>query len=272
MLPPSWRSEIQNAIREIAPSKDKFKRAIDIATVVLLFATALFTALAWYVFRSQLQTFNEQLTEMRKVYQPINDQAVAAKDAAIAAQASASTAEKALIAGERPWIDITKIEIANDITFDTNGARISLNVTLLNRGRSPATNVFPWNSAYLQMSGISGTPEKKFVPPTVSIIDMEQPSILFPDVPTPREVSTYVWANQLAQLLAKSKTSLFPVTVETCASYAFSGMHDQHQTCHTLLLHHGPGRGLLMSLPDPLAPIPRDSIGFSYQPNGSIAN
>jgi len=90
MLPPSWKGEIEKAVEEKAHTsaegqkaeaannaagipqqikalvdayntqhdkperKDKLKRFLDIATVVLLFFTALFTGLAWLVFRGQL--------------------------------------------------------------------------------------------------------------------------------------------------------------------------------------------------------------------------
>jgi hypothetical protein len=59
MLPPSWKGEIKEIIEEATNSaserqKDKLKRALDVATVILLFATALFTGLAWWIFRDQL--------------------------------------------------------------------------------------------------------------------------------------------------------------------------------------------------------------------------
>ena len=126
MLPPSWKSEVQKTVEEAANAtgerqkadnekysaeiasaiksfidafnaqsnkperKDKIKRFLDIATVVLLFGTAVFTGLGWLVFR-------EQLGEMQKVYTPIKNSADAAKNAAAAA-------EKSFVAGTRAWL------------------------------------------------------------------------------------------------------------------------------------------------------------------------
>jgi hypothetical protein len=98
-VPPSWKGEIEKAVEEQTDAhserqetqaaqsaariseqikafvdayntqnnkperKDRLKCFLDIATVVLLFATALFTALAWCVFKGQL-------TEMRDEQRP----------------------------------------------------------------------------------------------------------------------------------------------------------------------------------------------------------
>lgn len=89
-LPPSWKAEIEEAVQKTTDTtserqktenekntseiigaiksfvdaykaqhdkperKDKIKRTLDIATVALLFGTALFTGLGWWVFRGQL--------------------------------------------------------------------------------------------------------------------------------------------------------------------------------------------------------------------------
>jgi hypothetical protein len=49
-------------------------------------------------------------------------------------------------------------------------------------------------------------------------------------------------------------------------------MIDEHLTCHTLLLRQNPDKGKVLFLPDPLKPIPRETISIGYQPDGSIAN
>ena len=113
MLPPSWKGEVEKVVEDKANArserqkteddknaittaiqtfihtynaqhnkperKDKVKRVLDIATVILLFGTALFTALAWLVFKGQLHVFEKQLAEMQKVYGPIKGSADAAK-------------------------------------------------------------------------------------------------------------------------------------------------------------------------------------------------
>src|SRR6202035_2594009 len=99
---PLWKSEIQKAVEETANAaserqkaenkqdaseiavqikafvdayqaqntkpkrKDKLKRFLDIATVALLFGTALFSGLAWLVFRDQLHVFQTSDTTFKQ--------------------------------------------------------------------------------------------------------------------------------------------------------------------------------------------------------------
>jgi hypothetical protein len=92
-------TEIITAINSFADSynsqrirderKNKVKAFIDIATMLLLFGTALFTGSAWWVFR-------EQLHQMERAYAPIKESAEATKASAEAAKASAEAARAAV--------------------------------------------------------------------------------------------------------------------------------------------------------------------------------
>jgi hypothetical protein len=107
MLPPSWKSEIEEIVQEanhqskqsnqgadttagLMAIKEQFKTAneqqasaerrqkrFDNFTALFVFATALFTGLSWWV-------FSGQLTEMKQVYKPIRQQADITRDAMIA--------------------------------------------------------------------------------------------------------------------------------------------------------------------------------------------
>ena len=126
MLPPSWKSEVEKSIEEEANrsaakressnaeqsaaiarqltalidqlkgEEDREKRPkqikiwTDAITLFLVAATAVFTGLAWLVFK-------EQLGEMQRAYGPISEQAVAATSAA-------KTASDALTKAQRPFV------------------------------------------------------------------------------------------------------------------------------------------------------------------------
>jgi len=62
----------------------KIKLWMDSITLILVAGTAFFTGAAWWVFKGQLHIFQEQLSEMQKVYSPIKESADAAKDSAAA--------------------------------------------------------------------------------------------------------------------------------------------------------------------------------------------
>jgi hypothetical protein len=160
MMPPSWKTEIEETIEKAAhsagerqkaehdknaseiasaikalngayqaehdkPEKpDKVKRALDIATVFLLFATALFTGLAWWVFRDQLhemQTSSEQIERSIKASNRIADEA---------RSANALTGE-----ANRPWIGAVSAVVIPPITELKNS---KINVNFSNAGKSPA--------------------------------------------------------------------------------------------------------------------------------------
>ncbi|MFZ0204730.1 MAG: hypothetical protein WAL59_01150, partial [Roseiarcus sp.] len=174
-------------------------------------------------------------------------------------------------ASERAWTDISKIEIGAPITFDTNGARVTLNIGINNTGHIPATDISTWISPYVGLDAISGRPDKRFAPPKVSIVDLNATDVLFPSAPpVTKSVSGYVASKQISQLFDK-KTNLFPVVVEVCVTYKFTTSPGDHKTCRTIILLTRNGN--IMPLPDKTATsIPVDDMTFRYQPNGSTAN
>jgi len=138
MLPPSWKTEVQETVKEEAHREsekreaadrdqtaivaaaltainnqleahnqrqdrtEKPKRWFDIATAGFVFATAVFTGLAWWVFRGQLD-------EMKKAYGPLEQQAKIATDSLIAAN-------RAWMAPSRAELDDAAIE-TGDLNF-----------------------------------------------------------------------------------------------------------------------------------------------------------
>src|SRR5215470_5382677 len=64
-----------------------------------------------------------------------------ARVTAIAAKTSADVAEKTLVATQRPWIGFKGFRIAEPLTFDPNGARITVTYEVENTGHSPAASI-----------------------------------------------------------------------------------------------------------------------------------
>jgi hypothetical protein len=110
----------------------------DIAIIVLLSCSALFTGLAWWVFREQLQ-------EMEKAYAPIKEIAEAAKASADAARASAEAAkasvesvEKATETRLRAYVDIADIGINITQAPVNNDAKLVGVLVIKNFGATPS--------------------------------------------------------------------------------------------------------------------------------------
>lgn len=207
---------------------------------------------------------------MRKVYKPINDQAVASKDAAGAALASAKIAQQALIASARPWIDIKNIAI-DDICVDSNGARVPVEIDITNIGHSPALRVEPWTASTISLQG---APEQRslFEKPPFGTRDLQQPDTLFSDnLPHHRVISAYVPNSQLKWLQDKKNTT-FAVRTDVCVDYGFGGADFYpHQTCYSLTLTQKPSGFLITTIPTPQTCA--TNVGYTYGgPGQSLAN
>jgi len=63
------------------------------------------------------------------------------RDAAAASARSADAVRAALVAQQRPWVQVLAVELAADLAFDDAGATMELAVRVKNVGRSPALDV-----------------------------------------------------------------------------------------------------------------------------------
>jgi len=178
MMPPSWKTEIEETVEKAAhtaserqkaendknaseiaseikalngayqtqhnkPEKpDKVKRALDIATVFLLFATAMFTGLAWWVFRDQLhemQSSGEQTAKLiganAKLADAAAKQADAADKQANAMIAAVEVSRESLIVSGRAWVGPSQAKITSPIEA---GKPIEIFFEYSNTGREPA--------------------------------------------------------------------------------------------------------------------------------------
>lgn len=109
------------------------KFAIEISTVLLLLGTAIFTGLSWRV-------FERQLSEMERVYGPIQEQAAAAQLSAIAANTAAQAAHEAL----QLTSDTAEKQLRSYLLVDTDGFEFKgsdIKFKVRNFGQTPAKNV-----------------------------------------------------------------------------------------------------------------------------------
>jgi hypothetical protein len=83
----------------------------------------------------QASIFNHQLTEAKKVFGPIQDQAKASQQAADAATKQSQNAEKALIEAQRAWVGPQNASFASEPGV---GKPIEITVQYQNTGREPA--------------------------------------------------------------------------------------------------------------------------------------
>jgi len=166
MLPPSWKSEVQKSVEEHAnadreqrqteqsDASTKIAAAIsslrdaqntqtthedanqktsvwlNSITIFLVFLTVIFTGLSWCA-------FHDQLTEMRKVYDPVVKSANAARDAADAAKQQVGVA---IDTEQRQLRAYIVIDAANITKFEV-GQLIQSHITLKNTGLTPAYDI-----------------------------------------------------------------------------------------------------------------------------------
>ncbi|WP_420970864.1 hypothetical protein [Bradyrhizobium sp. B120] len=242
MLPSSWKAEIEETIdrsvesegqrqqalnhknatdiaaaiksfgesytaRHNKPEKvDKVKRAIDLATLFLLFVTALFTALAWW-------TFGGQLDEMRKAYGPLKDTADATK--------------AALVAGQRAWIRIDSMAVGGaGLLAKRESVDAPIAFVITNVGNTPALRVWPYVKLLTARDSLLDEQAKLCDEPT------RQPGqtlghTLFPNEQFPKNigigeysVGTHLSKEEVARGLGVDNKTI-PLFVVGCIDYTF---------------------------------------------------
>lgn len=139
-----------SAERWIANADDKrLTRALVLWTAVLAIATvvgAIFAGLTLDAIRGQLvemQNGAEQTRQIITSYQNI-----------------ATSAAQLSVATQRPWVS-ADVSLAGPLTYDGNGANISLELLLTNSGHTPALYVWPWIVPYLLKTGRDPRDEQK---------------------------------------------------------------------------------------------------------------
>src|SRR3954451_2922229 len=70
------------------------------------------------------------------------------RDSIAQARRAADTAERALVATQRPWVKIATVHMAEALSYDVNGLRLSFTFHLENVGNTPAIAVFPHPHVY----------------------------------------------------------------------------------------------------------------------------
>jgi hypothetical protein len=168
-------------------------------------------------------------------------------------------------ADQRPWLDISKIAVAGDVSFDENGARVEINFEIANVGRTPAFDVMPWTSASLLV--LRPDKEKRYQIPPVSIL-VPAEGIAFPGRPVGRTAIAYASTQEVREAMNRPGR-VFPVVVEVCVAYRNASSTEEHKTCHTLLLVAR--SGLLLLLGDHLVSIAKDEVKVTYRDRESIA-
>jgi hypothetical protein len=95
------------------------------------------TVLLWKAGERQLKLIEANAAEQSR---DMKTSIEVAKKSADAAKAAAEIGQKALIETDRPWISV-EAKIVGPLRFSENGIEITINVSLKNVGRSPATFV-----------------------------------------------------------------------------------------------------------------------------------
>jgi hypothetical protein len=106
-------------------SKEDYERSLRERITIVLLAITMFAIIS-------------QVIEMRKVYEPIRDQAKAALDQAAAAKDATIAARDATVTSSRAWIGPTGATINKEPTRDSG---IKIDVTYINSGKQPGTGL-----------------------------------------------------------------------------------------------------------------------------------
>jgi hypothetical protein len=149
------------------------------------------------------------------------------------AKRSTDIAAGALIAQQRPWVSFKLVEPGDNLTYDENGARISLRYRLENTGRTPAQRVW--------ISVVSFTLRENSQQPIAAQEAQIQSvrtrradqrrfgHVLFPGQTIDQLITCYVPPQQIDQIMASGGTTFFPTVIATI-EYEFTFAAGKHIT------------------------------------------
>jgi hypothetical protein len=169
--------------------------------------------------RELAEQMKAQADNTAKVATEATIQARAAQDSADAATKSVTLAQSSLELSERPWVSV-KVEIAGPLTWDANGAHLSLKYTFKNVGHSPALGFFSLAQMVVEPKlGIPPIKERQELCQYVRSQNIPLRDVLFPD--EIRETSVKVSASRTDIEKAKSYWGgpRFAASVIDCTAY-----------------------------------------------------
>jgi hypothetical protein len=174
--------------------------------------------------------------------------------------------DETLRAAQRPWIDIVDTKLANDISFDTNGARITFAFNLVNKGNSPALKINVWDAFF------PNQPDEtilNFGTPRVGIVDADVKDIIFAGANATRTAASYVWRD-VYQKIKPLNGAIHTIWAVVCARYQFSFAVEPHFTCYSFGMY-SKTKDHIFSNREPEVPISQNDIMFKYW-GASVAN
>src|SRR5262249_26291342 len=122
-------------IRFAALFEDHGEAVTAAFTVVLAFSTL---GLWW----ARLMVWEAGVAQRRHLVRTARAQEADMQASIAQARRSAALAQNMLTTEQRPWVSFASAEPHDDLSYDANGARISLHFVLANTGRAPAQRVW----------------------------------------------------------------------------------------------------------------------------------
>jgi hypothetical protein len=171
--------------------------------------------------------------------------AEAANKSAQVAEQQAKIAEATLVANQRPWVSFTTVQPSEDLTYDVNGARITMVYRLENSGHSPAQRV--WVNVFTFMLRPNGPNPLAAQEAELSAIRNRRQNpqrfghVLFPSQTIDQVVTTYVAKAEIDEMVEAKATNFFPMIIATI-EYEFSFAPGKHLTSHIFELRQQPNR------------------------------
>jgi hypothetical protein len=133
---------------------------------------------------------------------------------------TADTARKELELSQRPWVSLENFSIESPLTFDNNGAHVTIGYEVRNTGRSPAIRGFWQPEFFLQFGEVPSPVEKrddacKFAAyRSTKVTDSRITETWFPGDGIPKRLGLSIEPNDIAKALEIPK-QMFPNSGQT---------------------------------------------------------
>jgi hypothetical protein len=205
---------------------------------------------------------------------------ISSERVAEAGKKSAEIAEGTLIATNRPWVSILAVGSGSALTWEERGARLTIQITVKNVGKSPAFDMAVEAHQFVlgAKTGDLGSEVKKYCAEVrkrqiARAAGGHKGEVLFPDDVLRSSFGLLFPRDEVDLAVKKNGMSFFSPVAVVCVDYRSEVTKSSHATgLAFLLLRPGPTLGAppLMLIPDQT--LNPDAFGIVRAPFGSLAD
>lgn len=174
-----------------------------------------------------------------------------AQEAAMAAKAGNLLNRDSFVAEQRPWVSFGPINLISGISYDANGATLTIRFVVKNTGRTPAAGM--WINALISGTMMGNPTERaaNFIAENKARQRVSWGHMLFPDDTFVQDITMTINADEI-DVINNSEVKFLRPQILACIIYYFTFDPGIHLTCIDLEIYKKPGNIVIQSDGNPV--------------------